>query len=166
MPQPVVCNAWFPLATSRGAADMGYAVFAIAMMFFLMVGNVQLHPPSRALRQDVGVTADPLATDMLRLANAVNDWRYSRSLTEGPLSLSQFGMVPTIDSRIHAAVSAGRLWIWSTDTTGLVASLTRQSAGSALACTVSGGRLIMADGTDMNLSLPAGVAEGNVVYLN
>jgi hypothetical protein len=48
----------------------------------------------------------------------------------------------------------------------LAASLATQSDDSALACTVSGGRLKMSDGTDMNLLLPAGVAEGNVVYLN
>jgi hypothetical protein len=96
----------------------------------------------------------------------VNDWRYSRTLSDGPLNVSQFGMVPAPDSRISAAISGGRLWIWSAGTSGLAASLATQSDDSALACTVSGGRLKMSDGTDMNLSLPAGVAEGNVVYLN
>ncbi len=145
---------------------MAYAIFAFALVFFLIVGNVQMHTSSRVLDQANGITADHLATDMLRLASAVNDWRYSRALSDGPLTISQFGLVPAPDSRINAAISGGRLWVWTADTAGLVASLARQSDDSALACTVSGGRLKMSDGTDMNLSLPAGLAEGNVVYLN
>jgi hypothetical protein len=144
---------------------MGYAIFAFALVFFLIVGNVQIHTSSQT-DQSSSVSADHLATDMLRLAGAVNDWRYSRTLSDGPLTVSQFGMVPVPDSRISAAISGGRLWIWSAGTPGLAASLATQSDDSALACTVSGGRLKMSDGTDMNLLLPAGVAEGNVVYLN
>ena len=51
-------------------------------------------------------------------------------------------------------------------TDGVYAALRTQSVTSALALTVSGGRLRMADGTDMNLSLPSGVTEGSIVYLN
>ncbi|MBU9839329.1 type IV pilus biogenesis protein PilM [Rahnella aceris] len=145
---------------------MGYAIAALAMIFLLIVGNVQTREAFRLERQGTQMNAGRLASDMLRLASAVNDWRYARQLTEGPLAVGQFGIVPVPDSHIHAAIQGGRLWIWSADRPGLVDSLNSQSVGSALVCTVSGGRLKMSDGTDMNLSLPAGVAEGNVVYLN
>lgn len=145
---------------------MGYAIAALAMIFLLIVGNVQIREASRFERQGSQVNAGRLASDMLRLASAVNDWRYTRQLPEGPLAVGQFGIVPVPDSHIQAAIQGGRLWVWSADRPGLVDSLNSQSVGSALVCTVSGGRLKMSDGTDMNLSLPAGVAEGNVVYLN
>ena len=145
---------------------MGYAIAALAMIFLLIVGNAQTREASRLERQGIQMNAGRLASDMLRLASAVNDWRYTRQLTEGPLAVGQFGIVPVPDSHIQAAIHGGRLWVWSADRPGLVDSLNSQSVGSALVCTVSGGRLKMSDGTDMNLSLPAGVAEGNVVYLN
>ncbi|HGY2372119.1 TPA: type IV pilus biogenesis protein PilM, partial [Citrobacter freundii] len=52
------------------------------------------------------------------------------------------------------------------ETDGVYAALRARSVTSALALTVRGGRLRMADGTDMNLSLPSGVTEGSIVYLN
>jgi hypothetical protein len=145
---------------------MGYAIAALALIFLLIVGNVQTREAFRLERQGTQMNAGRLASDMLRLASAVNDWRYTRQLTEGPVAVEQFGIVPVPDSHIQAAIQGGRLWVWSADRSGLVDSLNSQSVGSALVCTVSGGRLKMSDGTDMNLSLPAGVAEGNVVYLN
>ncbi|QAX80326.1 pilM family protein [Yersinia hibernica] len=145
---------------------MGYPIAALTMIFLLIVGNLQNRDTSRLMQQSIQVSADLLATDILRLASAINDWRYTRQLAEGPLATGQFGLVPAPDSRIQAAMQGGRLWLWSVDRPGLVDSLNRQSVGSALVCTISGGRLKMSDGTDMSLSLPAGVAEGNVIYLN
>ncbi|MBU9819867.1 type IV pilus biogenesis protein PilM [Rahnella sp. BCC 1045] len=145
---------------------MGYAIAALALILLLIVGNVQTREASRFEQQETLLNANRLASDMLRLASAVNDWRYTRQLADGPIAVGQFGMVPVPDSHIQAAIQGGRLWVWSADRPSLVYSLNNQSAGSALVCMVSGGRLKMSDGTDMNLSLPAGVAEGNVVYLN
>ncbi|MEI7188519.1 type IV pilus biogenesis protein PilM [Dickeya dianthicola] len=147
-------------------AEMGYAIAAIATVFMLLVSSVQLRDRNQYAAQIEVYTAAFVASDMLRIADAINNWRYTRSLPDGGLSLSQFSLVPAPDSRIHAAMSGGRLWIWSADMPGLVPALSRLSTRSALALTVTGGRLLMADGTDMNLALPAGVAEGNVVYLN
>jgi len=147
---------------------MGYGmgIVAMAMVFFLMASNVQLRTDSRVAQQNSSTSAYSLARDMLRLASVVNDWRYARPLGEGMVNISQFGMVPTPDTRIKAAINNGRLWVWSSDTQGLLSSLTQQAVGSALICIVSGGRLKMTDGTDMNLPLPSGVMENNIVYLN
>ncbi|WP_263064714.1 type IV pilus biogenesis protein PilM [Dickeya dadantii] len=145
---------------------MGYAIAAIAAVFMLLVGSVQLRESNQSAAQNQAYTAAFVASDMLRIADAINNWRYTRSLPEGELTPSQFSLVPAPDGRIHAAMSGGRLWIWSTDMPGLVPALSRLSTRSALALTVTRGRLLMADGSDMNLALPAGVAEGDVVYLN
>lgn len=145
---------------------MGYAIAVMAMVFVLMVGNFQWRESAGYQAQAMNRTADRLAADMLRLASGVNDWHYYRTPDEGNLNTRQFGLVPIPDSRINAAIRHGRLWLWMPEQQGLVASLNRQSANSALVGIIAGGRLRMADGTDMNLSLPAGVAEGNIVYLN
>lgn len=140
---------------------MGYAIAVMTMVFVLIVGHVQLRESTGYQSRVVNRTTDRLAADMLRLASVVNDWRYHRTLDEGGLNTRQFGLVPLPDSRISAAIRRGR-----PEQQQLVDSLNRQSASSALVGTVAGGRLRMVDGTDMNLSLPAGVAEGSIVYLN
>ncbi|EKN4036014.1 type IV pilus biogenesis protein PilM [Yersinia enterocolitica] len=145
---------------------MGYAIAVMAMVFVLLVGNVQLRESTGHQSQAINRTADRLAADMLRLASGVNNWHYRSTLDDGNLNTRQFGLVPPPDSRINAAIYRGRLWLWIPEQQGLVASLNHQSVSSALVATVAGGRLRMVDGTDMNISFPAGVAEGNIVYLN
>lgn len=140
-------------------------LFALAMGILFMAISDTSQPSPAGSASTQSTQADKLAGDMLRSASAINDWRYAHTLSDGDLTLSQF-VVPAPDSAIHATVSGGRLWIWSPAFAGLQASLLRKSSGSALALTVTGGHLLMADGTDMNLSLPSGVTEGNVVYLN
>lgn len=166
MRKPAARNVWSWLATSLGGSEVGYAIAVMTMVFVLIVGNVQLRESTGYQSRVVNRTTDRLAADMLRLASVVNDWRYHRTLDEGGLNTRQFGLVPLPDSRISAAIRRGRLWVWIPEQQQLVDSLNRQSASSALVGTVAGGRLRMVDGTDMNLSLPAGVAEGSIVYLN
>ncbi|HGY1772722.1 type IV pilus biogenesis protein PilM [Citrobacter koseri] len=147
---------------------MGYGalIVALAMLFMVMTENLTADPSLRTDTRDVAAEAESLARDMLRTASAVNDWRYSRPLSDGSLNLNQLGLSPSPDARIRAVISGGRLWVWTTDREGLRPALARLSSGSALALSVTGGHLLMADGTDMNLPLPSGVTEGNVVYLN
>jgi hypothetical protein len=145
---------------------MGYVIIAIAFGWMLITQSMTTE---RAASQQViqsDTASKLLAGDMLRLANAVNSWRYSHTLAEGPLSLTQFGLIPTPDPQLHAVIQAGRLWIWSADTPGLFSALRQRSTGSSLTLRVSAGRLRMSDGTDMNLALPSGLPDGNVVYLN
>jgi hypothetical protein len=147
---------------------MGFAmpVIALAMFFWLMASDAQRRN-SDVVTQSVTVAAPArLATDMLRTADAVNDWRHGRSVGDGPVSPAATGMMPPPDERIQSVIQNGRLWVWVSDTPGVYAALRNQSTSSALALTVSGGRLRMYDGTDMNLSLPSGVTEGSIVYLN
>ncbi|MBJ9136047.1 type IV pilus biogenesis protein PilM [Citrobacter farmeri] len=145
---------------------MGYAIVAIAMLMMLVTNSITSVDTSEQQTQQANAAAELLADDMLRTASMVNDWRYSHSLPEGGLSLSQFSFSPVPDTRIRAAISGGRLWVWTPEQPGLRSALNRLSSGSALVLSVTGGHLLMADGSDMNLSLPAGVSEGNIVYLN
>ncbi|HDZ2454024.1 TPA: type IV pilus biogenesis protein PilM [Klebsiella pneumoniae] len=147
---------------------MGYAlpVFAFCLVIALMAGDAQRHSSEHvrlALQQTL---PDRLATDMLRSADVLNNWRHGRTVADGTVSAAQAGIVPAPDSRIQTVIQGGRLWVWVPATDGVFAALRAQSVTSALVLTVSGGRLRMADGTDMNLPLPSGIAEGSIVYLN
>ena len=143
----------------------GYVIAAIAFFLMLMT-NSMTDVDSSAVRTQQGALVSILAGDMLRTASAVNDWRYTHTLPDGELDLTMFGLSPAPDTRIRASINNGRLWLWTPDQQGLLPALNNLSSGSALVLTVTGGHLLMSDGTDMNLALPARVAEGNIVYLN
>ncbi|ORM92195.1 type IV pilus biogenesis protein PilM [Pantoea cypripedii] len=147
---------------------MGFAlpVFVFCLVIALMAGEAQRHSAEHVRTAMQQTLPDQLATDMLRSADAVNNWRHGRAVVDGPVSPAQTGMMPVPDSRIQTVIQGGRLWVWVPATGGVFAALRTQSVTSALVLTVSGGRLRMADGTDMNLPLPSGVTEGSIVYLN
>lgn len=143
----------------------GYVIAAVAM-FLMLITNSMTTVDSSETNTQQSALASVLASDMLRTASAVNDRRYSHSFQNGELDLSTIGLSPTPDARIRAAIKDGRLWVWSPDQQGLLPAINHLSSGSALVLVVRGGHLLMSDGTDMNLALPASVVEGNVVYLN
>lgn len=145
---------------------MGYFIMAITLVFFLIVGNTENRRAASQHESVNEVSASYVANDMLRIASVINDWRYDNAMNDGVIDIAQLRLVPSPDNRINAMISNGRLWIWAADFPGLVNALATHSVSSSLVCIVSGGRLRMMDGTDMNLSLPVGVADGNIVYLN
>ncbi|MFJ5317556.1 type IV pilus biogenesis protein PilM [Pectobacterium versatile] len=145
---------------------MGYFIMAITLVFFLIVGNTENRRAASQHESVNEVSASYVANDMLRIASVINDWRYDNAMNDGVIDIAQLLLVPSPDNRINAMISNGRLWIWAADFPGLVNALATHSVSSSLVCIVSGGRLRMIDGTDMNLSLPVGVTDGNIVYLN
>lgn len=145
---------------------MGYAIAAVAMVFVLIVGNVQFREQQRHEALHASFMSGNVAADMLRLANHVNDWRYRHVPAEGELKVADFNVVPSPNPRIRLGIWGGRLWVWTLETPDLAAALTRQSTQSALIGRAANGRLQRLDGSDMPLSLPAGPANGDLVYLN
>ncbi|EXU75288.1 type IV pilus biogenesis protein PilM [Erwinia mallotivora] len=147
---------------------MGFAlpVMALCLFIALMAGEAQRHAGDHIRYGVAQILPDQLAAEMLRTADAVNNWRHGRTVADGPVSPAQTGMLPAPDTRIQSVIQEGRLWIWVPATQGVFAALQDRSVTSALALIVSGGRLRMADGTDMNLALPSGMTEGSIVYLN
>ncbi|WP_058970697.1 type IV pilus biogenesis protein PilM [Type-D symbiont of Plautia stali] len=147
---------------------MGFAlpVLVFCLVIALMAGDAQRHSSEHVRAAVQQTLPDQLAADMLRTADVVNNWRHGRTVADGSITPAQTGMMPAPDSRIQSVILNNRLWVWVPATDGVFAALRSQSVTSALALTVSGGRLRMADGTDMNLSLPSGITEGSIVYLN
>ncbi|MGX5056774.1 type IV pilus biogenesis protein PilM [Enterobacter asburiae] len=146
--------------------DFALPILVFCLVISLMAGEAQRHSAEHVLLSMQQIMPERLADDMLRIADAVNNWRYGKTVADGPVSLARTGIAPLPDNRIRTVILGGRLWIWVPETEGVFAALRARSMTSALALTVSGGHLRMADGTDMNLSLPSGVSEGSIVYLN
>ncbi|KMK84139.1 type IV pilus biogenesis protein PilM [Pectobacterium brasiliense] len=145
---------------------MGYLIMAFTLVFFLIVGNTENRRAASQHESVNEVSASYVANDMLRIASIVNDLRYDNPMNDGAIDIAQLPLVPSPDNRVKAVISNGRLWVWAADFPGLVNALATHSVSSSLVCIVSGGRLKMMDGTDMNLSLPVDLTDGNIVYLN
>lgn len=146
--------------------EFALPVLVFCLVIALMAGEAQRHSVEHVRSSIQQTLPDQLAVDMLRTADAINHWRHGRTITDGPVSPAQTGMIPVPDSRIQTVIQGGRLWVWVPATDGVLTALSTQSVTSALTLTVNSGRLWMADGTDMNLPLPSGVTEGSIVYLN
>lgn len=58
------------------------------------------------------------------------------------------------------------LYVWQPDTPGLMSALLAQSRHSALVGRVVSRRLIDSAGNDMQVTVPANIADGSLVYLN
>ncbi|EDI0464854.1 pilus assembly protein PilP [Salmonella enterica subsp. enterica serovar Newport] len=145
---------------------MGWMIMASGMVFMLITGHVVESQRMQTQARTQMTTARVPAQQMLGLASAINDWRHNHLLHDGEVPLSALALVSPPDGRIHHRIVSDRLWVWRADTPGLISSLRMLSDGSALVGTVSRGRLVWLSGTDTGLTLPPGVNNGDVVYLN
>lgn len=145
---------------------MGAWLLSCALVFSLVVAAIDGYQGERAVQKaGVGDSAQ-VAAQMVTLVNALNDHLYNVPQTEGPVSLAVLGLTFTPDPRIAHVLQGGRLWVFTPETPGLVTALSQQTRHSALICTVMNGRLLTLAGEDMHQTLPAGVADGDVVILN
>ena len=109
------------------------------------------------------LTARQTASEILMLADAVNDWpnRYG-----GTPALQDLDLPWSLPAVIHFAVHNDRLFIWTREQPGLLSALRAAARLSVLVLTVSNGTLMMASGTPMGVSLPSGITDSDIVYLN
>ncbi|AHG19497.1 hypothetical protein Z042_07630 [Chania multitudinisentens RB-25] len=145
---------------------MGAWLLSCALVLSLVVASIDGNLGERALQKaSVGDSAQ-MAVQMVTLVNALNDHLYHVLQTQGQVSLAVLGLTFTPDPRIDHVLQDGRLWVFTPEVPGLVTALRQQTRHSALICTVTKGRLLTLAGEDMNQTLPAGVADGDVVILN
>ncbi|ECR8548490.1 type IV pilus biogenesis protein PilM [Salmonella enterica] len=145
---------------------MGWLIVAFGTVFLLMVGHIQNIQRGEVMTLQQSGSSSLLARQMLSLAAGINDWRYRHWLPDGTVALSALALPVTPDSRIRHVIAANRLWVWMPEVPGLVDALREQSGGSALIGTVKQGQLVWLSGVTAGLPLPAGVQNGDVVYLN
>ncbi|EHL4431050.1 TPA: type IV pilus biogenesis protein PilM [Salmonella enterica] len=145
---------------------MGWLIVAFGTVFLLMVGHIQNIQRVEVMTLQQSGSSSLLARQMLSLAAGINDWRDRHPLSDGTVALSALALPVTPDSRIRHVIAANRLWVWMPEVPGLVDALREQSGGSALTGTVKQGQLVWLSGVTAGLPLPAGVQNGDVVYLN
>ncbi|MNR07709.1 PilM [compost metagenome] len=105
------------------------------------------------------------AAQTVSYINEINDWRYKNpSRTDGVIPDSSLGWSSVRD--LHNVLQAGRVYVWQPDSPGLMSAILAQSRQTALVGRVGARRLIDSTGNDMQVTVPASIANGSLVYLN
>lgn len=134
----------------------------LLLLVLLVTGGwYQRHAESRLTPSDL--TARQTASEILMLADAVNDWRYRY---EGTPALQDLDLPWPLPAGIHFTVHNDRLFIWTREQPGLLSALRAAARQSVLVLTVSNGTQLMASGTPMGVPLPSGITDSDIVYLN
>lgn len=145
---------------------MGWLILAIGLVFILITGDIgsEQRQSGQSIRQSQA--GQLYASQMLTIANRVNDYRYRTGQQEGMVPADQLGLPFTPDARIQYQLRQGRLLIWMPEQPGLVDALRLQSRGSALIGTIKAGQMVWHAGVATGLTAPQGAPEGAVVYIN
>jgi hypothetical protein len=134
-----------------------------AFLGFIIWVSVPHQDPVAMRIQDSELSQRAIQT--VSYLNEINDWRYHNpSVKDGVIPDSTFGWssVPNL----HNVLQANRVYVWQPDTPGLMSALLAQSRHSALVGRVISRRLIDSAGNDMQVTVPANIADGSLVYLN
>lgn len=106
------------------------------------------------------------ATQMVRYMNRINDWRYQNP-GAGDISVSDSQLTGWKNvSGLNNVIAGGRTYVWRAGEPGLMSALLTQTRQSALVGRVSTRRLLDSSGTDMQLTVPAAIPDGSVVWVN
>jgi len=145
---------------------MSRVILAVILFLFLIASDIDFQQRQKSSSLAQNQTANLYASQMLLLADMVNEYRHLTGVQDGVVPLDQLGLPFSPDSRIQYQLQQGRLWIWMPEQPGLIDALRSRSRGSALIGTLSGGQLIWLSGMATGLTPPQAVADGNVIYLN
>lgn len=141
-------------------------MLAVILFLFLIASDIDIQQRQKSNSLAQSQTANLYASQMLLLADLVNEYRHQTGVQDGVVPLDQLGLPFTPDSRIQYQLQQGRLWVWMPEQPGLIDALRSRSRGSALIGTLSGDQLIWLSGMATGLIAPQNVADGNVIYLN
>lgn len=145
---------------------MSRVILAVILFMFLIASDIDIQQRQKSNSLAQNQTANLYASQMLLLADMVNEYRHQTGVQDGVVPLDQLGLPFSPDSRIQYQLQQGRLWIWMPEQPGLIDALRSRSRGSALIGTLSGGQLIWLSGMATGLIPPQNVADGTVIYLN
>lgn len=141
-------------------------MLAVILFLFLIASDIDIQQRQKSSSLAQSQTANLYASQMLLLADLINEYRHQTGVQDGVVPLDQLGLPFTPDYRIQYQLQQGRLWVWMPEQPGLIDALRSRSRGSALIGTLSGGQLIWLSGMATGLIAPQNVADGNVIYLN
>ena len=107
------------------------------------------------------------AATFIRYMNAINDYLHQhpeRRTAGGRLTSAQLG-IPGTDTVSHI-ISQQRVFVWATETPGLMAALREQSNDSALLGRVENGRLLDTAGRALSVTLPSVIPDHVILWMN
>ncbi|RAY97072.1 pilus assembly protein PilM [Enterobacter cloacae] len=140
-------------------------VYWILSAFLGFIIWVNVPPDDQAGLQLQENILNQRAVQTVSYINEINDWRYRNpSQQDGTIPASSLGWSSLPD--LHNVLKAGRVYVWQPDTPGLMSALLAQTRQSALIGRVVARRLTDSAGNDMQVTVPASIADGSLVYLN
>ena len=145
---------------------MGWLVMAVGLTILIITGSYQNQKMSETTNAQQYASASVWASQILMIANRINDIGYVSGQQDGVISSDKLALPVTPDSRIKHQLQQGRLWVWMPEQPGLVETLRSKSRGSALIGIFQNGQLTWLSGTATGLTPPAGITAGSVVYVN
>lgn len=144
-------------------------MYVLIVMIVLIGGYRLLNSTTERTEHDAA--ASLTARQMLQTAGVLDHARTESSsiaaLCPGNRPAADLPVTGPDNTLVHCAEHGGRIIVWATEFPGLASALRHQSRDSKLLARVSGSQVItLADPARWNISLPAAVADGSLVYIN
>ncbi|EIY9046710.1 TPA: type IV pilus biogenesis protein PilM [Escherichia coli] len=142
--------------------------FIVFIMVITTTGNFWFTSQlSRSEHRHQAAENTQQAATFIRYMNAINDYLHQnpeRRTAGGRLTSTQLGL-PGTDTVSHI-ISQQRVFVWATETPGLMAALREQSHDSALLGRVENGRLLDTAGRALSVTLPSVIPDHVILWMN
>ncbi|HBM3184784.1 TPA: type IV pilus biogenesis protein PilM [Klebsiella oxytoca] len=143
-------------------------MYVLIVMTVLIGGYRLLHGGTERAEHDAA--ASLTARQMLQTAGVLDRVRAEHNsiaaLCPGNRPATDLPVTGPAHPLVHCAGHGGRIIVWATEFPGLASALRHQSRDSKLLARVSGSQVItLADPARWNVSLPAAVTNGSLVYI-
>ncbi|ELS6973135.1 type IV pilus biogenesis protein PilM, partial [Salmonella enterica] len=99
---------------------MGWLVMVAGLTILIIIGDFQNQQLAATTNAQQQASGSVWASQMLMIANRINDIRYVSGQQNGTISPDQLALPFTPDSRIRHQLHQGRLWIWMPELPGLI----------------------------------------------
>lgn len=96
---------------------MGWLVMAVGLTILIITGSYQNQQMSETTNAQQYAGASVWASQILMIANRINDIRYVSGQQDGVISSDILALPVTPDSRIKHQLQQGRLWVMDAGTT-------------------------------------------------
>lgn len=137
----------------------------LAVFMTILVSVISVSNRSNITSTDIAQTAaNQQATQTVAYINSLNDYLYQHPQSEGVVSDDLLFIKAPFGAK--NVIQDSRVYVYQPDKKGLLWELEHASSTSVLIGKVKTGHLLDALGTDMGVSVPSVIPDGNVVYLN
>ena len=142
--------------------------FIVFIMVITTTGNFWFTSQlSRSEHRHQAAENTQQAATFIRYMNAIKDYLHQhpeRRTAGGRLTSTQLG-IPGTDTVSHI-ISQQRVFVWATETPGLMAALREQCNDSALLGRVENGRLLDTAGRALSITLPSVIPDHVILWMN